>query len=378
MSSFQLPRTLVLLLAGGEGNRLGALTENRAKPVLPFCGVYRLIDFPLSNCVHSGLHDVWIIEQFQTHSINEHLKNGRPWDLDKTYGGLQILPPGQGDAESGWHQGNADAIWRNRRQIEEFAPELIVVLSADAIYRFDYRAAIEAHLNRGAEVTLVTTLLPVDEATRFGNVRTNAQSHVEEFAYKPDEPFETDGKSEVTCEIFVYNARVLLDTLDELALRGAESREDAELSDFGDELLPAFVERGHAFTFPIGGFWLDVGTIDAYFDAHQTWLNKPPFQLDARDWPILSRFEARAPARFGERCQVSNSLVSPGCEVNGHVENSVLGPGVFVDEDASIENCVVLADVHICAGVNVSCAIVDMGTVVDESVTGGEDVEIVR
>jgi glucose-1-phosphate adenylyltransferase len=299
---------------------------------------------------------------FQAHSINSHLKHGRAWDLDKTYGGLQILPPKQGTPESGWHKGNADAIWRNRREIEAFNPELILVLSADAIYRFDYRDAIEAHLKTRAELTMVTTQLNVDEATRFGNVQTGAQNRVEKFAYKPDEPFQTNGKSEVTCEIFVYNARALLDTLDELATQNDTPREDAELSDFGDELLPAFVERGHAYAFPIGGYWRDVGTVDSYFEAHSDWLQNPPFQLDAPDWPILTRFEARSPARFGPQCIVSNSLVSPGCEINGCVENSVLGPGVFVDEDATVKDCVILAGAHIPAGVTVSRAIVEMGS----------------
>ncbi|RYG64638.1 glucose-1-phosphate adenylyltransferase, partial [bacterium] len=242
----QSPRVLTLILAGGEGSRLKALTEKRAKPVLPFAGVYRLIDFSLSNCAHSGLQDVWVIEQYQAHSLNQHLANGRPWDLDRTYGGLQILPPFQGEKESGWHQGNADALWRNRRVIAEFDADLILILSADAVYRYDYRTAIEAHLASGAELTMVTTQVKLKEATRFGNVEIGAKGRVTRFAYKPETPLGPD----VTAEIFVYDAKLLLQILDALIERRGEKIEDAQLEDYGHELLPEFVARGKAYAVP--------------------------------------------------------------------------------------------------------------------------------
>ena len=374
------PRTLVILLAGGQGKRLGPLTQNRAKPVLPFLGLYRLIDFPLSNCVHSGLHDVWVVEQFQAHSINEHLQNGRPWDLDKTYGGLQILPPIQGDPESGWHEGNADALWRNRRQIRAFDPDLVLVLSADAIYKFDYRDAIASHMERGAQATLVTTHLPSEQATRFGNVQSDDNGRVTRFAYKPDTALASNqaGQSEVTCEVFVYNAKVLLETLDELAKRTGKPTEEAALSDFGHELLPDMVRRGQIFTLPMGGYWRDVGTIESYFEAHQEFLaDEPPFRLDARDWPILNRNAPRLPARFGAAGKARNSFVCPGCEVDGEVENSVLGPGVIIERGARVENAILLSGARVAAGVVVSRAIVEMGGHVRQDVRGGDGIEVV-
>ena len=167
-------KTLVLVMAGGEGKRLEVLTEDRAKPSMPFAGLYRLIDFPLSNCVHSGLSDVWLVEQYESHSINEYVANGRPWDLDRTHGGLRLLPPYLGDEESGWHQGNADAVFKNKSLIEEFGPEHVIVLSADHIYKLDYGDVLTRHVDQKADLTMVTTKVSRDDAGRFGVV------HVEE------------------------------------------------------------------------------------------------------------------------------------------------------------------------------------------------------
>ena len=368
------PRVLTLILAGGEGNRLKALTEKRAKPVLPFAGVYRLIDFALSNCAHSGLNDVWVIEQFQAHSLNQHLANGRPWDMDRTYGGLQLLPPFQGEKESGWHQGNADALWRNRRVIAEFKADLILVLSADAIYRFDYRLAIEAHLAQKAGLTMVTTQVDTEQAKRFGNVKATKSGRVSQFEYKPEKPL----GNEVTAEIFIYDAPLLLQTLDELIARKEEPVEDAQLQDYGNELLPEFVARGKAYAFPLEGYWQDVGTIESYYDTHMEWLKpRPPFALDDPAWPIWSRFDARSPARFqGQGC-ATNSLISPGCHIEGEVSNSVLGPGTIIEAGAHVENSILLNAVRIKSKAKVSHAIVDEGVCVKNSTGGGKEVNVV-
>lgn len=370
----QSPRVLTLILAGGEGNRLGALTEKRAKPVLPFAGVYRLIDFALSNCAHSGLQDVWVIEQFQAHSLNQHLANGRPWDLDRTYGGLQVIPPMQGEKESGWHQGNADALWRNRRYISEFGADLILVLSADAIYRLDYRRAIEAHIEKQAEVTMVTTQVKKQEAKRFGNVLTEENGRVSKFEYKPKKPL---GR-EVTAEIFVYDAKLLLETLDELIDRSDKAIEDAQLQDYGHELLPEFIDRGRAFALPLEGYWRDVGTLESYYETHMEWLKpKVPFALDDPGWPIWSRFEAKAPAQFGSEATISSSLISPGCRIDGEIKNCVLGPGTVVEKGARVENAILLGAVHVGRGIHISKAIVDEGVHLKKSVDGGDEVALV-
>ncbi len=180
-------RVLAMIMAGGAGSRLAPLTDRRAKPAVPYAGVYRLIDFPLSNCAHSGIDDVWVVQQYQPHALGEHLAGGRPWDLDRTRGGLQVLFPHLGDDESGWHQGNADAIHRNRSLVREFDPDVVIVLSSDHIYTLDYRTVVATHCDRGAELTMVTTVQPEHEVGRFGNVDVDDGGRVRQFRYKPDD-----------------------------------------------------------------------------------------------------------------------------------------------------------------------------------------------
>src|SRR5918912_1288146 len=208
-----LPRILVLVLAGGAGGRLELLTEHRAKPAVPFAGVYRLIDFPLSNCQHSHLADVWVSVQFHPTSLSEHLANGRPWDLDRTTGGLLTLPPYQGTERGGWNEGTADSLWRQAELIRSFAPDALVVVSADAVYKLDYREVAEAHLGAGAEVTMVTTEVAEDDAARYGIVQVGDGGKVDDYAYKPDDPATTTA----TNEVFVFSPTPTLDRLEALS-----------------------------------------------------------------------------------------------------------------------------------------------------------------
>jgi len=345
---------LALVLAGGAGSRMRALTEVRAKPALPYAGIYRLIDIPLSHCVHSGISDVWVIEQFHPHSLNDHLVNGRPWDLDRTHGGLRILPPYQGTAESGWHQGNADAIYRNARFIREWNPELLLVLSADHVYRCDYRRLVAQHLDSNATVTMMTTEVPIAQASRFGVVEVGRNGKVMRFDYKPESP----QSSTVTTEVFLYSARPLLDTLDELA-RDSDDGESG-LNDFGHELLPRLVDEGNAYAVPLEGYWRDVGTLPSYWQGHMDLLDpQPPIDLDDPSWPIRTTGEHRMPARIAASARIDDSLISPGCEIHGRVVRSVLAPGVIVEAGAVVEGAVILQDAVIRAGARVACAIVD-------------------
>jgi glucose-1-phosphate adenylyltransferase len=347
-------KILTLILAGGKGSRLEVLTEVRAKPALPFAGTYRLIDFALSNCMHSGLSDVWVIEQYQPHDLNEHLANGRPWDLDRTYGGLQVLPPFQGSDEEGFAQGNADAIYRHKVFIRQFEPDLILVLSADHVYRLNYQDVIDSHLERAADVTAVTTRVPLEEAGRFGTVRVDEKGRLTEFAYKP----ETPQSDLVTTEVFVYDARALLETLD--ALAGAGDGGEPALKDFGHELLPRLVGEGRAYEYPLEGYWKDVGVVESYWGSHMDLLApEPGLTLDDPDWPILTYGAQRLPARIHGSARVDNSLISPGCVVRGEVRNSVLAPGVIVEEGALVRETVLLQDVVVEAGSSVACAILD-------------------
>src|SRR5215204_1839919 len=225
-----LSRILVLVLAGGAGGRLELLTEQRAKPAVPFAGVYRLIDFPLSNCQHSQLADVWVSVQFHPTSLADHLANGRPWDLDRTFGGLLMLPPHQGTERGGWHTGTADSLWRNAGLVRQFRPDALVVVSSDAVYKLDYRDVVDAHLGSGAEVTMVSTEVAPDDASRYGIVQVGDDGAVTDYAYKPDEPATTTA----TNEVFVFSPTETLDRLEALADAAGEDG----LEDLGSQLLP--------------------------------------------------------------------------------------------------------------------------------------------
>src|SRR4051794_31610075 len=277
-----LPRILVLVLAGGAGGRLELLTEQRAKPAVPFAGVYRLIDFPLSNCQHSAIADVWVSVQFHPTSLSEHLANGRPWDLDRTSGGLVTLPPFQGTDRGGWNTGTADSLWRQAELIRAFDPDALVVVSSDAVYKLDYREVAEAHLGSGAEVTMVTTEVAADDAARYGIVRVGEDGKVTDYAYKPDEPATTTA----TNEVFVFSPRTTLDRLEAL---GDQVGDDG-LADLGSHLLPAQTRDGLARAYPLNGYWRDVGTVQAYWQAHRDFLAaEPPIDLDELSWPIHTR-----------------------------------------------------------------------------------------
>ncbi len=343
---------LALVLAGGEGGRLDVLTDERAKPALAYAGVYRLIDFALSNCRHSGVTDVWVLQQYQPSALTEHLANGRPWDLDRTHGGLRVVHPYLGRDESGWYRGNADAIFRNKEDIAAFRADLLLVLSADHVYKLDYSRVIAFHAERGSHATLVTTRVAREEARRFGVVRVGEGGEIVDYADKPDEP-----KSDlVTTEVFLFDGPWLLEALEELA----DGDEDSGLEDLGDELLPRLARDGEAQEYRLDGYWRDVGTVSSYWEGHMELLAPdPPLDLDDPRWPILTWAIQRPPARIARSARVEESLVSPGCEVAGGVARSVLSPGVVVEEGATVRESVVLEGTRIRAGAVLERAIVD-------------------
>jgi glucose-1-phosphate adenylyltransferase len=360
-----VPRVLVLVLAGGAGSRLELLTERRAKAAVPFAGVYRLIDFPLSNCEHSYLPDVWVSSQFHPTSLAIHLANGRPWDLDRNTGGLMTLQPYRGTEREGWHSGTADSLWRNSALIRDFAADALVVLSADAVYKLNYRDVVEAHLERGAEVTMVTTEVDPQEASRYGIVQVDGD-RVRDYAYKPDEP----RGATATNEVFVFDPGPTLDRLEEL---GRDAGEEG-LEDLGDALLPAQVADGGAWAHPLDGYWRDVGTVEAYWQAHRDFLAAdPPLDLDDPAWEIHTRGGRHSAARVLAGAEVDESLVSGGTRVAGSVRGSVLSPGVVVEKGARVVDSVLLPGVRVRAGATVTRAVLDDGVVVGEGATvGGE------
>ncbi|WP_417234236.1 glucose-1-phosphate adenylyltransferase family protein [Arthrobacter sp.] len=345
-----MPRILGLVLAGGQGSRLGALTGDRAKPVLPVGGTYRLIDVALSNLAHSHIEDVWVIQQYLPHSLNEHLANGRPWDLDRTHGGLRVLPPFQGADGAGFAHGNTDALNRQKQLIREFDPELVLMLSADHLYTLDFQDLLDTHRGSGADLTLVTT--PVDEdPTRYAVVSTDDAGTVTGFAYKPEHP---QGRL-VAAEIFLFEAPALLTALDELEAR------DGELGDYGDDLLPWFMDHRTVVEHRLNGYWMDLGTLQSYWTAQLQLLDGNGAELDQPGWPILTAQPQLLPARIHTTARVSDSLIAAGADIRGTVEHSVIGPRTVIEDGATVRHSVLLDGVHVAAGVTLENVIADAG-----------------
>ncbi|HEV2067021.1 MAG TPA: glucose-1-phosphate adenylyltransferase family protein [Thermomicrobiales bacterium] len=372
---------LALVLAGGQGGRMEVLTRRRAKPAMPYAGVYRLIDFSLSNLRNSHISDVWLVVQYETQSIIRTVAGGRPWDLDRTHGGLTIVPPQQeGEREAApWHEGNADAIYQNRELIRESGADTLLVLSADHIYKLDYNDVIDQHRANEADVTLVSTEVPIDQASNHATVKVDEQGRVTDFRYKPDAP----DSPIVAAEIFVYRTDAVIEMLERLAKDHSERPEaESGLEDFGDELLPELVRGGKVFDFRLPGYWKDVGRPETYYQSHMDLLrtashtdarkDNPDLNLDDASWPIITRDPQRMPARIHGTARIDRSLVSPGCDVAGKVERSVLSPGVIVEEGATVHDTILLQDVVVRAGATVRFAIVDEHAEIGPDATVGQ------
>ena len=364
------PDVLAFVLAGGQGSRLDLLTANRAKPAVPFAGGYRLIDFPLSNCLHSRVSDVWVAQQYQPASLNDHLSNGRPWDLDRTSGGLLVLPPYQGDEREGWTKGTADGLWRNAELIRQIDPEVIVLVSADAVYRLDYRDVVAAHTDSGAVLTMVTTHVDIDDAGRYGVVQVDGDEtggRVREYSYKPDDPT----SDLVTNEVFVFSTGPVLDLLERLA----DDAEKDGLGDLGDRLLPELVADGVVRSYAQPGYWRDVGTVDAYWRANMDFLSdKPPFDLDDPSWAVRTQGGLRSPAWVTDSASVRSSLLSSAAYVGGEVVHSVLAPRAVVEAGATVIDSILLPGCRVGAGARVERTVVDDDVVVGpDARIGGDD-----
>jgi glucose-1-phosphate adenylyltransferase len=366
------PRILALVQAGGAGGRMDVLTRERAKPELPFAGVFQLVDFPLSNLANSGITDVWLSVQFQGAGLGEGVANGRPWDLDRNRGGLRLLMPQQGTGgsdEEGFARGNADELYRFRGQVLAFAPDVLVVLSADHVYRFDLMEAIATHRRTGAECTIVTTDVPIAEAPDHAVVASDEEGRVTGFEYKPESP----SAGTVATEIFVYDPAVLVPALEELhhELGAAAGEGDTGLGDYGEHLVPHLVERGRTFVHPMAGYWKDLGQPHKYVAAHHDVLSGDLGVLDHPDWPILGHQQPRPAARVLEGAHVADSLLSPGARVSGTVIRSVLGPGVVVEKGALVRDSVVFQDTRVEEGARLDWTVVDRDCVISEGAEVG-------
>ena len=357
-------RTLALVLAGGAGGRLEHLTSHRAKPAVPYGGTHRLVDVALSCCAHGGIADVWVLQQHHPASLADHLANGRPWDLDRTSGGLLVLHPAKGTEREGWHEGTADALWRIAPLIRELDPDVLLLASADAIYRMDYDDIVSGHRAGGSVLTFVTTQVPSGEDPgRFGVVEA-ADGRVTGYAYKPDDP----ASEIIATEVFAVTPRPLLDCLEELA----SSVGDEGLQDLGHGVLPALVSAGEAREHRHEGYWRDVGTVDSYWRGHQELLgDEPAFGLDDGRMPLLTRVQRTGPARVRSSAEVVDSLLAPGSDVGGTVERSVLAPSVVVEAGAVVRDSVLLPGVVVRRGAVVERTVLDDGAEVAAGVTVG-------
>ncbi len=347
-------KTRAVILAGGEGQRLGVLTDRRAKPAVPFAGKYRIIDFTLSNCVNSGIFDIMILTQYRPHSLIEHIGAGRPWDLDRGFtGGVHVYQPYRGRLDTDWYRGTADAIYQNLSFVERGGPDLVLVLAGDHIYKMNYGALIGYHAECNADVTIATLNVTREEATRMGILATDADSRVTQFVEKPADPPGTLA----SMGIYVFGRK----TLAQMLTDDAKKRDSSH--DFGKDIIPRMVGGGmRVFAYAFQGYWVDVGTVEAYWQTHMDLLkHPPPLDLNDRSWVVHTQSEERPPVKIQQGAVVKDSMITDGCviSVGARVERSVLSPGVWIGPDAVVRDSVILTDTAVDEGARVDRAIVD-------------------
>jgi len=357
-----VPRTVAVILAGGEGRRLSILSQKRAKPAVPFAGKYRIIDFTLSNCVNSGIYHVGIATQYRPRSLHDHIRVGRPWDLDRATGGVTLLQPYLGRSDSDWYQGTADAIHQNLDFIRRPRPQDALILSGDHIYKMNYDNLLRFHREYQADCTIAVRHVPLDEASRYGVMVVDEDYRVIEFEEKSPTPSST-----------LASMGVYAFTLDALGQALHDDLQDSHSErDFGKNIIPRMLAQGQRiYAFPYSGYWVDVGTVQAYWEAHMDLLgDEPLLDLLDRDWIIHTRSEECPPVNIRTGATVSHSLISDGCVIEGSVEFSVLSPGVQVERGAVVRHSIIMNDAIIHAG-----AVVDR-SVIDKRVTIGRDVHL--
>jgi len=355
---------VAMLLAGGQGSRLHALTEKTAKPAVAFGGKYRIIDFPMSNCVNSGIYTVGVLTQYQPLVLNEYIGKGGPWDLDRANSGVTVLPPYQAKEGGDWYKGTANAIYQNLDFINRYDPEYVLVLSGDHIYKMDYSLMLKAHKKTGADATIAVLEVPLEEASRFGIMNTDDDLRIVEFEEKPAHPKST----KASMGIYIFSRDILEKYLTE------DEKNPNSSNDFGKDVIPAMLNDGlKLYAYPFMGYWKDVGTIESLWEANMDLLgSNPVFSLRDRDFRIFSRNESRPPHRMGENARVINSLVTEGCDIEGVVQNSVLSSGVKVEKGAFIKDSVILSDVVIGEGSTVNYSIIDSDTVIGKGCVIGK------
>ncbi len=355
---------VAMLLAGGQGSRLGVLTKNIAKPAVPYGGKYRIIDFPLSNCVNSGIYTVGVLTQYQPLELNDYIGNGQPWDLDRMNGGVHILSPYEAIGGAEWYKGTANAIYQNINFIEKYDPEYVVILSGDHIYKMNYEKMIDFHKKNNADCTIAVLEVPWEEASRFGILATDENDKIFEFAEKPEKP--KSNKASMGVYVFSW------DKLKKYLIQ--DENTEGSANDFGKNIIPTMLDEGERmFAFPFRGYWKDVGTIDSLWEANLDIIN-PNVDLDLSDksWKIYSRSPIAPPHYVGKNAVVENSSISEGCDIEGTVDYSVIFSDVTVEEGADIQYSVVMPNATIKAGAKVYYSIIAEDAVIEGGAQVGE------
>lgn len=354
---------VAMILAGGQGSRLGALTKNVAKPAVPFGGKYRIIDFPLSNCVHSGINTVGVLTQYQPLELNRYIGNGNPWDLDRSHGGVYVLPPYQSAKAGEWYKGTANAIYQNLSFLESFKPENVLILSGDHIYKMHYGEMLKAHKESGAAVTIVVMPVPWEEASRFGIMNVDEEGTITDFEEKPAEP-----KSNLaSMGIYIFTYEVLKKYLE------ADERDPSSANDFGKNIIPTMLENGEKMvSFRFEGYWKDVGTIHSLWEANMDLVDQPPkFDLNDRSWSIYSRNMALAPHYVGQNAKITNSTVTEGCFIDGEIKHSVIFGGVELGEGSVVSDSVIMPGAKIGKNVVIEKAVIGADAVIGDGAKVG-------
>lgn len=362
---------VAMILAGGQGSRLGVLTKKLAKPAVPFGGKYRIIDFPLSNCSNSGIYTVGVLTQYKPLELNAHIGIGEAWDLDRSHGGVSILPPYQEEKGGEWYKGTANAIYQNIEFVDRYDPEYILILSGDHIYKMDYTKMLDFHKEKQAEATIAVIEVPMDEASRFGIMNTREDLSIYEFEEKPKNP----KNNLASMGIYIFNWKTLKKYLRE------DEADKTSKNDFGMNIIPSMLGDGSRMVaYPFKGYWKDVGTIDSLWEANMDLIKEDnELNLHDEEWKIYSVNQVRPAQYIGENAKVSNSLVVEGCVVNGQIENSILFQGVQIGKNSVIRDSIIMTDAKIGDNVVIEKAIVGSGAIVrkDCKISLGDEIAII-
>lgn len=362
---------VAMILAGGQGSRLGILTKNVAKPAVPFGGKYRIIDFPLSNCSNSGIYTVGVLTQYKPLDLNNHIGIGDPWDLDRRDGGVSILPPYQEEKGGDWYKGTANAIYQNIEFVDRYDPEYVLILSGDHIYKMDYYKMLDFHKENNSDATIAVIDVPIEEASRFGIMNTRADNSIYEFEEKPSIPKSTNA----SMGIYIFNWSVLKRYLRE------DEMDPKSDNDFGKNIIPSMLDSGKKLmAYPFKGYWKDVGTIQSLWEANMDLLkldNK--LNLYDREWKIYSQNEVRPAHYIGENAKIINSLIVEGCIINGKIENSVLSQGVYVGKNTVIIDSVIMPNVQIGDNVRIEKTIIGNNAIINHGcqIKNENDIEVI-